>query len=64
VIIDDKILISILVRYNGIGQEITPDEKEILLFALYNESVANKGIAYTAEGKCIDNTIDAKIPTS
>lgn len=47
-IIDEEALIKLLVRYNDGSPELTNDEKEILLFALYNESIANDGIASKA----------------
>lgn len=43
---------KLLIRYNGIGKPLTHDEREILLFALYNESEARHGIAAEAAGKC------------
>lgn len=44
-IVGEQTLISLIVRYNGIGKPLTNDEREILLFALYNDSEALHGIA-------------------
>jgi hypothetical protein len=52
VIVGEASLVKLLVRYNGIGKELTHDEKEILLFALYNESKSNGGLARQAEVEC------------
>ncbi len=42
----------LLVRYNGIGKELSSDERELVLFALYNESEARGGIAADARRDC------------
>jgi len=51
-IVGESQIISLLVRYNGIGKELTHDEKEILMFALYNESETREGLAMQARMKC------------
>ena len=51
-IMDAAAIVKLLVRYNGIGKELTNDEREILLFALYNESNASNGMASQAEAEC------------
>ncbi len=43
---------KLLIRYNGIGKPITPTERELLIFALYNESEARGGIAAAAKREC------------
>ncbi len=43
---------ALLIRYNGIGKPITSDEREILLFALHNESEAQGGIVVSANAAC------------
>lgn len=43
---------KLLIRYNGIGKPITSDERELLLFALYNESESRGGIAAKAKAEC------------
>ncbi len=48
-IIDTK---KLLVRYNGIGKPLSSDERELLLFALYNESEDRGGIAADAKREC------------
>lgn len=40
---------KLLIRYNGIGKELSGDEREIILFALLNESEARGGIAADAK---------------
>ena len=37
-IVNEAMLFDLIRRYDGIGSTLTNDEKEILLFALYNES--------------------------
>lgn len=51
-IVGEKQIEALLMRYNGIGKPISNDEREILLFALYNESEARGGIAATAKAAC------------
>lgn len=51
-VIGESDIIRLLIRYNGIGKPITAEEREILLFALYNESEARGGIAETAKREC------------
>ena len=42
----------LIVRYNGFGKKLSSDERELLLFALYNESEARGGIAAYARRDC------------
>ncbi len=51
-IVGPKQIEALLCRYNGIGKPITSDEREILLFALYNESEQREGVAKTARAAC------------
>ena len=51
-IISGPAIIALLVRYNGIGKPLDSDEREIVLFALYNESEARAGIAKEAQVEC------------
>lgn len=51
-IADDLHMVRLLVRYNGIGKPLSSDEREILLFALYNESERNGGMAADAKREC------------
>ena len=52
VIVGEAALVKLLVRYNGIGPGLTNDEKEILLFGLYNDSIKHGGLAKKAEERC------------
>lgn len=51
-ILTEKATQKLLVRYNGIGDELSGDERELLLFALYDESEARGGIAAQAKAEC------------
>ena len=44
--------VKLLIRYNGIGKPITSNEREVLLFALYNESEQRGGIVAEAKLAC------------
>lgn len=48
VIVEEKDLCRLVHRYDGIGKPITSDEREILLWALYNESKERGGIVKKA----------------
>jgi hypothetical protein len=50
-IVDDEDLLKLIHRYNGIGKELNNDEREILLFALYNDSKNRGGLAFVAEAR-------------
>jgi hypothetical protein len=53
IIADGSYICDLLKRYNGIGKDLTNDEREILLFALYNESESREeGIAHRAKLAC------------
>lgn len=39
---------NLVIRYDGLGKELNHDETEILLFALYCESLAGGGIVKAA----------------
>ncbi len=43
---------KLLIRYNGIGKPLTSDERELLIFALYNESESRGGLAASAKREC------------
>jgi hypothetical protein len=48
-IFDEETVIKLLVRYTGRGHELSQTELEIVLFALYQESLAHRGMALQAE---------------
>jgi hypothetical protein len=51
-ILTERDIEKLLIRYNGIGKELTSDERELLLFALYNESELQGGMAAAAKKEC------------
>lgn len=48
-ILTDRELRSLVKRYEGVGSELTRDEYEILLFALYLESERREGLVWQVQ---------------
>lgn len=48
-IVGEETIKQLIKRYDGLGKPLTNDEREILLFALYNESEARGGIVAEAQ---------------
>jgi len=51
-IVGEQQMLVLMMRYNGIGTQLTNDEREILMLHLVLESEAHGGLAAEAKKKC------------